>query len=117
LKKARLSGFGQALPKNIGSEKKMPESITGKSIGLTSVRGRLLSTREVAVFLRRKERTVQDWMQKGTFPIRWYPVGPHNHLVDSEDLNDYLKKIRAESGTVILPETVIKQIAKEEVIA
>jgi len=91
--------------------------LTGKALGLTSVRGRLLLPREVAPFLRKSERSVQDQMKNGTFPIRWYPVGPKNRLVDSEDLNDYLRKIRAEAGTAILSETAIEEIAKEEVRA
>jgi len=95
----------------------MNEVITGKQLGLTTVRGRLLHPKEIAGFIRRSERTVMDWMQKGKFPIRWYPLGPHNHLVDSEDLNDYLKKVRAEAGTAILPKTVIEEIVKKEVSA
>jgi hypothetical protein len=75
--------------------------ITGESLGLTTVRGKLLLPGEVASFLRKSERSVQDQMQKGTFPIRWYPVGPRNRMFDSEDLNDYMEKIRVEVGKTV----------------
>ena len=73
--------------------------VTGKALKLTSVRGQLLLPREVASFLRISERTMEEWIQKGKLPIRLYPVGPKNRMIDSEDLNDYLAKIRVEAGT------------------
>jgi len=91
--------------------------LTGKALGLTSVRGRLLLPKEVATFLRISERTIEDRMKKGTFPIRWYPLGVKNRMVDSEDLNDYLKKVMAEAGKAVLPDTAIKKIVKQEVKA
>jgi len=95
----------------------MNEVITGKALGLTTVRGGLLVPKEIAPFLRVSERWIQEHMNKGTFPIRWYLIGPHNRVVDSEDLNDHLRKIRVEAGTALLPTGAIKQIQEEEVSA
>jgi hypothetical protein len=89
--------------------------LTGKQVGLTAVRGRMLLPKEVALFLRVSERLIQSLMQNGMFPIRWYPISPRCRLVDSEDLNDYLERIRAEPGAYVLPPKAIRQIQKEEV--
>lgn len=91
--------------------------MTGKELGLTAVRGQLLMPGEIAPFLRVSERWVREKMQKGTFPIRWYPVGERDRLVDSADLNDWLVKIRAEKGTAELPNKAKREIQKKEVIA
>ena len=79
--------------------------------------GRLLLPREIAPFLKVSERWVQDKMNKGTFPIRWYYISEKIRGVDSEDLNDFLNKIRVEAGSAYLPTGAIKKIAKEEVKA
>jgi hypothetical protein len=76
--------------------------VTGKSLGLTTVRGRLLTPKEIAPFLRVSERLIQDQMNKCTFPIRWYFIGPRDRVVDSEDLNEHLSKIRVEAGAALL---------------
>jgi len=87
----------------------IPE-LTGKSLGLTSVKGRLLTTKEVAGFLRVSERWVQDHMADGTFPIRWFPIGLRDRVVDSEDLDTWLSKIRVEAGTAPLPLKAVRKI-------
>jgi len=91
--------------------------ITGKDLGLRAVRGRLLLPSEVAQFLRKSERTVQDQIQRNIFPIRLYPVGPKNRLIDSEDLNDYLEKIRKEAGATKSPAKAVRNKSKKEVEA
>jgi len=80
----------------------MPEFI-GKDLGLKSVRGKLLTTKEIACFLRVSERWVQKHMNDGTFPVRWYPIGERDRVVDSADLDEWLKKIVIEAGTTPLP--------------
>jgi hypothetical protein len=86
--------------------------VTGELLGLSEVKGQLLLPKEFAPFLRISERTAQSWMQNGTFPIRWYNLGPKQRLVDSYDLNKYMAKIRAEAGSAMLPPKSIKQIQK-----
>jgi len=87
----------------------IPE-LTGKDLGLKTVRGRLLKAREVAVFLRVSERWVEKHMNAGTFPVRWFPVGEHNRLVDSADLEEWLSKILIEAGTAPLPLKAVRKI-------
>jgi hypothetical protein len=92
--------------------------VTGEFLGLSEVKGRLLLPKEFAPFLRISERTAQSWMHDGTFPIRWYNLGPKQRMVDSNDLNNYMAKIRAEAGSAVLPPKAVKQIQKtEEVVA
>jgi len=87
----------------------IPE-LTGKAIGLKTVRGRLLKTSEVAGFLRVSERWIQQHMSDGTFPIRWFAIGLRDHVVDSADLDDWLSKTRIEAGTAPLPLKAVKKI-------
>jgi predicted DNA-binding transcriptional regulator AlpA len=90
---------------------------TGKELGLTAVRGRLLTTNDLANFLRVSERWVQTHMKDGTFPVAWYLIGERDHVVDSADLDDWLKKTRIQAGTALLPVKAVKKLLKEEVIA
>lgn len=89
--------------------------VTGKQLGLTSVRGRLLTTGEIARFMRVSEPWVQNHMKDGTFPVRWYLIGERCHVVDSADLDDWLRKTRIEAGTAPLPLKAVKKLLAEEV--
>ena len=71
----------------------MKEAPTGKEIGVSAVKGRFLTPKEIAPFLRKSERWVQARMSENTFPIRWYDLGPRGRVVDSEDLNNFLRLI------------------------
>ena len=89
------------------------DGLTGKDIGLKTVRGRLLTTKEIAKFLRTSERWVQSHMNDGTFPIRWYLIGERNRVADSADLDEWLHKTMIEAGTALLPLKAIRKIDKE----
>ena len=91
--------------------------MTGKDLGLTAVRGRLLITKEIAEFLRTSVRWVESHMNDGTFPFRWYPIGERNHAADSADFDDWLRKIVIEAGTAAVPQKAMEKITQEEVIA
>ena len=95
----------------------MKEKSTGKDFGLKSVIGRLLEDKEIAEFLRVSERWVNSHMNDGTFPVRWFPIGERNRAVDSADLDDWLRMIIIEAGTLPtpLPLKAIRKIQKEEV--
>jgi len=88
--------------------------LTGKVIGLKSVCGKLLTTKEVAEFLRVSERWVQSHMANGTFPIRWFPLGERNRLVDSADLDNFLSKINILAGTAVLPLKSEKKLRRRQ---
>jgi len=90
------------------------KDLTGKVIGLKSVGGKLLTTKEVAEFLRVSERWVQSHMANGTFPIRWFPLGERNKLVDSADLDNFLSKIYITAGTAILPLKSEKKLRRRQ---
>jgi len=77
--------------------------LTGKSIGLTTVKGRLLTVAETAQFLRVSPRWVEQKMRDGLFPFRWFPIGLRDHAVDSADLDRWLLSIRVEAGMAPLP--------------
>ena len=87
--------------------------ITGRDIGLNTVRGRLLVVKEIAGFLRVSERWVHVHMADGTFPFRWYPIGERDRAADSADLDDWLKSIVVKAGTVPLPYRAAKKIQQE----
>jgi len=91
----------------------MNDEMTGKALGLKTVRGKLLTTKEVAGFLRVSERWVQHHMQNGTFPIRWFLIGERDRVVDSEDLNTWLSKIYISAGTAPLPLKAERKIKTE----
>jgi hypothetical protein len=95
----------------------MSEIVTGKQLGLTAVRGQMLLPSEIALILRVSERWVQDRMHNGTFPVRWYYINEKARAVDSEDLNDWLRKIRVEAGTALLPTKALKEIQGKEASA
>jgi len=81
----------------------MNEAITGKEIGLKTVKGRLMTTKEVASFLRVSVRWVEKYMNNATFPIKWYPIGYRKRVVDSADLDEWLSKIFIRAGMEPLP--------------
>jgi predicted DNA-binding transcriptional regulator AlpA len=93
----------------------MTEIPTGKELGLTAVRCRLLTTGDVASFLRVSERWVQAHMKDGTFPVAWHLISERDHVVDSEDLNDWLKKTRIQAGMAPLPVRAMKKLSAKEV--
>jgi predicted DNA-binding transcriptional regulator AlpA len=86
--------------------------ITGKQLGLTAVRGKLLTTKEIAVFIRVSERWVQSHMADGTFPVPWFLIGERDRVVDSVSLNDWLKNIVIPAGTATLPLKAIRKFKK-----
>jgi predicted DNA-binding transcriptional regulator AlpA len=88
--------------------------ITGKDLGLKAVRGKLLTVKEIAKFLRVSDRWVRSHMIDGTFPVRWYPIGERDHVVDSADLDDWLSKVVIEAGTAPLPLKALRKIKKEK---
>jgi len=99
-----------SLSSGIAEDFFMNEVMTGKDIGLTTVKGRLLTTKEIAVFMRVSERYVQKHMADGTFPVRWFPIGERDRVVDSADLNEWLAKIFVKAGTATLPLKAVRKI-------
>ena len=110
--------------KNIEREEKMQiketeilqensEAVTGKDIGLKTVRGRLLTVKEVASFLRVSDRWVQSHMSNGTFPVKWFPIGERDRVVDSTDLDEWLSKIWINAGMAPLPLKAEKKLKQE----
>jgi predicted DNA-binding transcriptional regulator AlpA len=91
----------------------MNEIITGRTIGLKTVRGRLLKAKEVGEFLRVSERWVNKHMADGTFPFPFYPIGERNHAADSADLDEWLSSIVVIAGTASLPLKAVRKINKE----
>jgi len=87
--------------------------ITGKQLGLKAVRGRLLTAKEVATFLRASERWVHKHMHDGTFPFKWYLIGERDRVVDSADLDDWLKKTVIGAGMAPVPLKAKRKILKE----
>jgi predicted DNA-binding transcriptional regulator AlpA len=84
---------------------------SGKIPGMKAVRGKLLTVKEVSSFLRVSERWIQAHMVDGSFPLRWYPIGERDRLVDSADLDDWLLKIRVPAGTRPVPKKSEKEVA------
>ena len=75
--------------------------MTGKELGLTVLRGRPLKVKEVAAAMRRSERGVHYLMDKGDFPIRYFITGERGRIVDSADLDDWLRSTVVEASPKI----------------
>ena len=89
------------------------KTLTGKNLGLKTVRGRLLIVKEIACFLRTSERWVHSHMQDGTFPFRWFLIGERDRAADSADLDDWLRAIAIQAGTAPIPLKALRKIKKE----
>jgi hypothetical protein len=64
------------------------------------------------------ERTVgAKSHERGTFPVRWYLIGERDHVVDSMDLDEYLRKTQIAAGTAPLPPRAVKKLLEKEVSA
>ena len=103
-------------------EKVSMNELSPKELGIKAVRGKLLTAKEVGIFLRKSERWVHKHMKEGTFPIRWLLIGPRGRVVDSADLDDYLKKTFIEAGVLPVPLSLnalkaIKRKNKEKEVA
>ncbi|MDR2717702.1 MAG: helix-turn-helix domain-containing protein [Treponema sp.] len=90
----------------------MNEIMTGKALGLKTVQGRLLKAIEVAELLRVSERWVHKHMRDGTFPIRWFPIGERERVVDSVELDTWLSKIVFSAGTAPLPLKAVRKFRR-----
>jgi predicted DNA-binding transcriptional regulator AlpA len=91
--------------------------LNGKQLGLSTVKGKLLTSKEIADFLRVSDRWVRSHMNDGTFPFTWYPIGERNHVADSWDFDQWLSSIKVQAGTVLLPKRSVNKILEEEVCA
>jgi predicted DNA-binding transcriptional regulator AlpA len=91
--------------------------ITGKDLGLTAVRGRLLEVKEVSAFLRVSDRWIEYHIKDGSFPMTYFPIGERDRRIAVEELNEYLLKIRVSAGDTQLPKKAVEKIKKGEVIA
>ena len=98
-------------------EMRVSEVITGKSLGLTAVSGRVLTVSEIATFLRVSESWVYKRMDDGTFPVSWLPFAERQRGIDSEKLNEWLRKIEIEAGTEPLQLKAERKIKQKEVVA
>ena len=91
----------------------MSNKFTGKDLGLTVIKGRMVTTKEIAEFLRTSERWVQLHMKDGTFPFPWYPIGERLHTAESTDIDQWLSSIKVPAGTALVPKRAIRKIKKE----
>ncbi|MDR1176930.1 MAG: helix-turn-helix domain-containing protein [Treponema sp.] len=90
--------------------------VTGANLGLTAVKGRLLTVKEVADFFRVSERTIEKRIKAKQFPFEWVPFGERSFRADSKDLDAWLHKIKISAGIDYpLPKRVVEKIKKEEV--
>jgi len=85
-------------------------NVTGNSLGLKSVKGRVLKVSEIASFLRVSERWVHKHMDDGTFPIPWFPFGDRTRGVDSVVFDNWLNSIVVSAGKASLPTKAVKKI-------
>jgi len=91
----------------------MNEAIAGKALGLTAVRGKLLTVKEVAALIRTSERWIQQHMNNGTFPVQWFFIGERDRVIDSIDLDIWLSKIKMEAGMASLPMKAKRKLRRE----
>jgi predicted DNA-binding transcriptional regulator AlpA len=86
---------------------------TGKELGMTNLKGRMLTAREVAALLRVSERWVQHHMNSKTLPLEWYPINSKSRIVDSAVLDKWLAQIKVPAGEAPMPEKAIRKIKNE----
>jgi len=86
--------------------------ISGKDIGMKTIRGYLMTVRDVAAFLKVSVRWVEMHMAEGTFPVRWFPVGLRGRVFDSADIDEWLSKIWIEAGEATLPLKAVRKASK-----
>jgi excisionase family DNA binding protein len=72
--------------------------VTGADLGLTTVKGRMLTVKEVADFLRVSERTIEKRIKAKLFPFEWVPFGARSFRADSKDVDAWLRKIKISAG-------------------
>jgi predicted DNA-binding transcriptional regulator AlpA len=90
--------------------------MTGADLGITSVKGRLLTVKEVAGFCKISERTVEIRIKKKRFPFGWFPFGAKTFRADSKDVDAWLDSMKTSEGIDYpLPKRAIEKIRKEEV--
>ena len=95
----------------------MNEAIDGKALGLTAVKGKLLTTKEVAAFLRVSTRWIEMHVKNGTFPVKSYSVGFRCRVFNSEDIENWLSKITTGAGTTPLPKKAERKIINTKEVA
>jgi excisionase family DNA binding protein len=90
--------------------------MTGAALGFTSVKGKMLTVKEVADFLRVSERTIEKRIKAKQFPFEWVPFGERSFRADSKDVDAWIRKIKTSEGIDYpLPKRAIEKIKKEEV--
>jgi excisionase family DNA binding protein len=62
------------------------------------VRGELLTISEAAKKIRMSRRWIYENMEKGTLPFPWFMPSPGKRLLDSADLDDWLRLIKIPAG-------------------
>jgi len=91
----------------------MSDVLTGKALGLPTIKGHMITVHEIALFLRTSDKWVIMHMNDGTFPSDWFPVGERNHLVNSNDFDRWLCSIKVQAGNAPVPKES-KKAKKEE---
>jgi excisionase family DNA binding protein len=88
--------------------------VTGANLGLTAVKGRLLTVKEVANFFRVSERTIEKRIKAKQFPFEWIPFGERSFRADSKDVDEWLHKIKISAGIDYpLPKRAVEKIKKK----
>jgi len=88
------------------------EPINGKDIGLKTIKGYLMTVKEVADFLGVDPRWIEKHMANGTFPIKYLPLSERHRRIDSADLDKLVSKIMIEAGEAPLPLKTAKRIIR-----
>jgi predicted DNA-binding transcriptional regulator AlpA len=86
------------------------EPKTGKELGLKTFQGKPLTAKEVAKFMGVSARWVQAHMADRSFPIKWYPIGFRDRVIDSADLDKFLSRRMIPAGKAELPLKAVKKI-------
>lgn len=77
--------------------------ISGKDIGMKTIKGYLMTVAEVATFLRVSKRWLEMHLNNGTFPIKWYSIRTRGRVFDSMDVEEWLSKMFVNAGSAPLP--------------
>jgi len=67
---------------------------------LKSVRGQLLTVKEVVKITRLSKDWLYRHMKEGTLPFRWFLLDAYTRVMDSADIDDWLEKMKIPAATI-----------------
>ena len=62
------------------------------------VRGEVMTVKEVSKYTRLSKEWIYNHMKNGTLPFEWFMQGPGKRVIDSADVDDWMRSIKIPVG-------------------